>query len=103
MYALPMRKGLNPIVCAKFFDQFFIRSKPTILFLAKFPSFQSEKSDFDLLTRSIFYDKTKYLSNPKPFALCRNVNGGRLICHNCALGASNHFEKRNAFGGGCFH
>jgi hypothetical protein len=64
-----------------------------------FPSFQSEKSDFDLLTPSIFYDKTKYSSNPKPFALCRNVNGVRLICCNWALGESKHFEKQNAYKG----
>jgi hypothetical protein len=63
------------------------------MFLANFPSFQSKKSDFDLLTPSIFYDKTKYSSNPKPFTLCCNVNGVRLICRNWALGVNKHFES----------
>jgi len=102
LYALPMRKGLNPIICAKFFYQFSIQSKRTTFFWQIFQVFKVKNLILTYLHQVFPMTKQKYLSNPKPFALCRNVNGGCLICHNWALGASNHFEKRNASGGGCF-
>jgi hypothetical protein len=102
MYALRMRKGLNPIICAKIFDQFSIQSKGTIFFWQIFQVFKVKNLISTYLHQVFSMTKQKYSSNPKPFALCRNVNGGCRICHNWALGASNHFEKRNASGGWVF-
>lgn len=38
----------------------------------------------------------------KSYAFWGSVNGGCLICFNQVWAMSGHFDKWNAFGGGCF-
>jgi hypothetical protein len=69
MYVLPMRKGLNPILCAKIFDQFSIRSKPTMFFWQIFQVFEVKNLISTYLHQvfSITKQNTHQTLNPQHF------------------------------------